>query len=85
MKRYNQQVYQTGRYKKEPEPRILTEREQWAIVDRKHKLVFHRDGHNLLFSRKKDADAWMIKHRLDIPEDWRILKVETSITTVLSS
>ena len=81
---YNSQIYQTGRYKADPQIRTITDRAQWAIVDRKHKLVYHKDGYNLLFARKRDAEAWLSTYRQEIPEDWRVLRVDTSITEVSS-
>ena len=73
----DRRVYLSGNY--EPEPRVVTSKKMYCLVDRKHKLVYHKDGHILLFSRRKDADEWLIDQ--DTPKDWRVMIYDVHITT----
>ena len=40
---------------KKTEVDIITDKKQWVVIDNKGKLVYHRDGHFLIFSNKRIA------------------------------
>jgi len=71
------QVYPSGKY--DPKPRVVTSKKMYALVDHNHKLVYHRDGHILLFSRRKDANEWLVEK--ETPMKWRVEILDVHITT----
>lgn len=75
-KRHSYQVYKQDL--KDPIAVTLTTKKMFTIVDSSHKLVHHRDGHLLIFTKARDAKSWLFRN---IKEDkgWRILKTEVII------
>lgn len=55
----------------------LTDRRAYAITDNKHKLVFHKDGHLLLFYTRRKANDYLKYNKC--PEDWRPSRIKLSI------
>ena len=43
---------------KTPEVETITDKKYWVVVDGKGKLVYHREGHLLIFPNKKIAVQW---------------------------
>jgi hypothetical protein len=81
-KKYYPQIYnQTGKFLKEPETETIMDKQLHAVVDRSHRLVHHKDGHTLLFTRKKDGISWLMNQK-DIPDDWRLMRVDACIMTI---
>ena len=52
------------------------------IVDSKHRPVFHKSGHFLIFPSRSSAERWFKKNIIDagIENDWRIERFSFSIT-----
>ena len=68
------------RKSKPVEIETILNRRLFTIVNNKHRLVTHKDGHLLLFHRKKDAQRWLLNN--DINDTWRVEKLEILVTKV---
>jgi len=55
----------------------LTDRRAYAITDNKHKLVFHKDGHLLLFFTRRKASDYLKYNKC--PDSWRPLRIKLNI------
>ena len=62
---------------KEPKPTQILNRRMFAIVNRRHRPVYHKDGHLLIFSRKRDAMTWLETNHVNL--EWRTVPLEISI------
>jgi flagellar basal body rod protein FlgG len=66
---------------KKTEVDIITDKKQWVVIDNKGKLVYHRDGHFLIFSNKRIALAWFRENdKLLKNTSWRLEKLTVCIT-----
>lgn len=61
---------------KDPEIQTILDKKLYMVVNRHHRPIYHKDGHLMLFSRKKDAERWLEKNQT---EDWRIEKLNIYI------
>lgn len=56
----------------------MTSRRAWALTDNKHSLVFHKDGHLLIFYTKRKAVDYLKYNKC--PEIWRPTRIQLEIT-----
>lgn len=45
---------------KKPLVETITSKKFWVMLNNKGRLVYHKDGHILIFSRKRDADSYLM-------------------------
>ncbi len=66
---------------KKTEVETVTNKKQWVIVDNKGKLVYHFDGHLLIFSRKRIGLDWLKKNlKKNVTTSWRLESLVVCIT-----
>ena len=56
----------------------ITNRRAYVIVDNKHKTVFHKSGHIIVFYSKKKALGYL-QNNPGLPESWRVLRIQLKI------
>jgi hypothetical protein len=66
---------------KNPEVETLTNKKYWVVVDNKSNLVYHRDGHLLIFANKRIAVEWFRENdRKCKNKTWRLERLTLCIT-----
>ena len=59
----------------------LTNKKYWVVVDNKSNLVYHRDGHLLIFASKRIAKDWFIENDKQCRNmSWKIERLTVFIT-----
>ena len=66
---------------KKPELDQILDRRMYVIVNRLSKPMCHRDGHLLIFYKKKEAMRWLEENKNE-DEKWRVRALRTSLMTV---
>jgi hypothetical protein len=71
---------------KPSEIELILDKNLWVIVNNKHRPIYHKDGHLLIFPRKKDAESWLdtalekVNNTGDSIWTWRIIKLSILIS-----
>jgi uncharacterized pyridoxamine 5'-phosphate oxidase family protein len=66
---------------KNPEVETITNKKYWVVVDNKNNLVYHRDGHLLIFANKRIAIEWFHDNdRKCKNTTWRLERLNLCIT-----
>ena len=66
---------------KDPVIVTITNKKYWVVIDNKDNLMYHRDGHLLIFSSKRKALEWFhIYDKKGKNSSWKLEKLSLSIT-----
>ncbi len=69
---------------KTPEVETVLSKRLSVIVDNKHRPVFHKDGHFLIFPTRSAAERWYKRNIVDLGKqddyNWRIERLDFLIT-----
>ena len=66
---------------KKPEVETITNKKYWVVVDNKNNLVYHREGHLLIFANKRIAIEWFKENDRKCKNvTWRLERLSLCIT-----
>lgn len=79
---FDRRLYQANTTSKATDKDQVIDKAIYAIVDNRHKLVTHEDGHLLVFHRRKDAFAWLLTNTSPDESNWRVNKLKLRIDLI---